>query len=130
VNVAPLGERLTFQECLSLLGGSGAGRLGVSVDSLPVVVPVRYTLDEDTLTFLAAVDFDLTATIACMAVDQVDELGWGWNVLVVGRTSVDAGDTVRSTENEHARIVRMSLELISGSRVGPVARRPFGRVAS
>ncbi len=40
-------ELLEVEECLRLLRSKSVGRLGLSADSLPIVLPVRYVVDDD-----------------------------------------------------------------------------------
>ncbi len=42
---------MTRQECFELLGRASIGRIGVSIDALPVILPVYFVLDEESVLF-------------------------------------------------------------------------------
>jgi nitroimidazol reductase NimA-like FMN-containing flavoprotein (pyridoxamine 5'-phosphate oxidase superfamily) len=82
---------LTRDECVARLSSGTVGRVSVSMGALPVVVPVRYVLDEDSVLFCAPLDALLAA--ACngsVIAFEVDDLagsltaGSGWSVHVTG----------------------------------------------
>jgi uncharacterized protein len=88
VNAHPL-QSLSPGDCQALIRGGGIGRVGVSVDALPAIFPVRFALmgggivfrtDSETLSADA-----VTNAIVAFEADSVDDLGDGWSVLVVGR---------------------------------------------
>ena len=84
--VAPLDER----HCLSLLQGATFGRLGLSVDALPVIVPVSYEVRDRRLLLAAqpflGADVAQREPVACLQVDGRDERpGLAWTVLATGR---------------------------------------------
>jgi nitroimidazol reductase NimA-like FMN-containing flavoprotein (pyridoxamine 5'-phosphate oxidase superfamily) len=77
---------LIRQECLDLLAEQEVGRIAVVLGRQPLIFPVNYVLDGDTIVFrtdpgtkLAAASFELVA----FEVDRIDHRG-SWSVLVQG----------------------------------------------
>jgi nitroimidazol reductase NimA-like FMN-containing flavoprotein (pyridoxamine 5'-phosphate oxidase superfamily) len=86
-------EMLDRDECLRLLRGAQVGRVAVTTESLPVVLPVNYALDGDRVVFSSAPGTKLyvAATGAQMAfeADDVDPAARsGWSVCVTGPGAV------------------------------------------
>ncbi|MCS0603111.1 pyridoxamine 5'-phosphate oxidase family protein [Streptomyces sp. LP11] len=85
---APRLTELGPAECQALLGTHGVGRLGVTTDDGPVIVPVNYTIVNGAIVFRTA--RGATPALAAGArvafeVDRVDDaFGQGWSVLVRG----------------------------------------------
>jgi nitroimidazol reductase NimA-like FMN-containing flavoprotein (pyridoxamine 5'-phosphate oxidase superfamily) len=82
-------ELLDDDECLRLLENEPIGRLALSMNALPVVLPVNFVVVDHTIVF--ASDFGLKVraaqeeTVACLEVDGFDT--WthtGWSVLATG----------------------------------------------
>jgi nitroimidazol reductase NimA-like FMN-containing flavoprotein (pyridoxamine 5'-phosphate oxidase superfamily) len=83
-----LGE-LTRVRCLQLLEGGQLARIGVSIDALPAILPVFYTVIDGTVVFRTVPGTKLTAalsgSIVAVEADGYDEVtGHGWSVLVRG----------------------------------------------
>jgi nitroimidazol reductase NimA-like FMN-containing flavoprotein (pyridoxamine 5'-phosphate oxidase superfamily) len=80
---------LTPSECYELLGQATVGRIGVSIDALPVILPVHFALLEDAVIFRTrpGTKLDAAANGAVVAF-QADEVGprepRSWSVLVQG----------------------------------------------
>ncbi|GGT61622.1 hypothetical protein GCM10010207_71560 [Streptomyces atratus] len=79
------------QECHRLLSTHGVGRIGVTTDDGPAIVPVNYVVDGDRISYRCAHN-TLPATAAdhpvAFEVDHIDEaLSQGWSVLLVGRAA-------------------------------------------
>ena len=98
-------EELGRDECLTRLATQRLGRLGVVVDGVPLVLPMRFILDGDTVVLqtnqgakvlhgpMASVSFE---------VDHVDwEKGVGWSVLVQG-----IGEDISSAIDERSEALR------------------------
>jgi hypothetical protein len=88
---------LAEDECLSLLARSTIGRLGVVVDSYPVIFTVNYAMDGNLVTFRTNPGTKFEATQygnVSFQVDQMEALGRSaWSVLVLGTVTVpDATD--------------------------------------
>ncbi|MFF8908307.1 pyridoxamine 5'-phosphate oxidase family protein [Streptomyces olivaceoviridis] len=80
------------EECRALLSTHGVGRVSVSApDGRPAVVPVNYTIVDDTIVFRTApgaVPAAAAGTEVAFEVDHVDDaLSQGWSVLAVGPAS-------------------------------------------
>ncbi|MFF2409893.1 helix-turn-helix domain-containing protein [Streptomyces sp. NPDC058092] len=76
------------QECRRLLSTHGVGRIGVTTDDGPAILPVNYVVDGDRISYRCAPD-TLPATAAdhpvAFEVDHIDEaLSQGWSVLLAG----------------------------------------------
>jgi nitroimidazol reductase NimA-like FMN-containing flavoprotein (pyridoxamine 5'-phosphate oxidase superfamily) len=131
-------ERLAHEECLRLLGGSDIGRLAVTVNALPMIVPVNFCLDgrgaqvlfrtPQTGRLKSATD----GAIVGFEVDGVEN-GWGWSVHVTGvaRPVTDAQELARLADLPLAewatptadRVVAISTEIVTGTRVPAPATR-------
>lgn len=92
-------ERLDRASCLALLATVPLGRVGLSVDALPVIVPVGFRLVGERLVLAAHADPRAVAAIDGVVVafqaDHWDpDTASGWSVLVQGpaRRVVDRGD--------------------------------------
>jgi nitroimidazol reductase NimA-like FMN-containing flavoprotein (pyridoxamine 5'-phosphate oxidase superfamily) len=125
--------RLNREECLALLARSSFGRVGVSVDALPAILPVTITLIDDAVIFRTVPGTKLAyaarnAVLAIEADDYDPAAGRGWSVLVRGVASQledpDEIDRARSaldrswiseTVGEH--FVRVSCDLVTGRRL-------------
>src|SRR4029077_19144845 len=82
-------QDLPRHESLALLGGASLGRVAVSGDALPVVLPVFIAMVGDHIVFRTVPGTKLSAAVqgAIVAVeaDELDErTGEGWSVLVRG----------------------------------------------
>jgi len=80
---------LDRDECLRLLGEVHVGRVGISTEALPVVLPVNFVLDGERVVFSSAPGTKLyvAATGAQMTfeADDVDPTArTGWSVCVTG----------------------------------------------
>lgn len=56
-------EILTRQQCLDLMGGVPVGRIGLSIDALPVILPVYFALFDDCVLFRTVAGTKLDAAI-------------------------------------------------------------------
>lgn len=79
-------------ECRALLSTHGVGRVAVSTEHAPAVVPVNYDVVDGTIVFRTAPDSVPAAAVGtevAFEVDHVDEaMSKGWSVLVVGSARV------------------------------------------
>lgn len=125
-------EELDEGECRELLGQAAVGRLGLSAASLPVILPVNFVVDGDSIVFRTGAGLKLSAAaagdVACMEVDDIDTFGHGgWSVLVTGRlrevVDLDELDAVAQLplapwwHRVEQRYVRLSMDLLSGRRL-------------
>jgi uncharacterized protein len=125
-------SELEGPECLELLAGHEVGRVAYCDDLGPVVLPVNYTLDHDTVLIQVAPHSVLATQLhgarASFEVDDFDDYNQsGWSVLVRGDASyVDPGDLPADTGRPHAWAegqrtlhVRIVPHVISGRRLLP-----------
>ncbi|MDZ4828229.1 MAG: pyridoxamine 5'-phosphate oxidase family protein [Actinomycetota bacterium] len=102
-------EVMERRECLALLADRHLGRLAVSIANQPVIFPVTYALDGDTIVFRTDPGTKLYGArgrLVAFEIDGIDgELAddLGWSVLVVG-----TADVVES-ESELARLDAIDL---------------------
>jgi nitroimidazol reductase NimA-like FMN-containing flavoprotein (pyridoxamine 5'-phosphate oxidase superfamily) len=96
------------QECRDRLSAHSVGRVALNTADGLVIMPVSYTMDDNTVAFRTTYDNGLAAadgTEVTFEVDELDEaLSQGWSVLIVGRIHrVANADTERQlTERAHA----------------------------
>lgn len=125
-------EVLARDECLRLLSSEPVGRLGLSVDALPVIVPVNFVVDGQRIVVGTGegskLDAAMAEAVVCFEVDRWDPVGHdGWSVLVQGPTAVvrGAGDLERCRSlplrpwgrTDELRYLSVGLELVSGRRL-------------
>jgi len=136
---------LTELECFEHLGQVSLGRIAVSIDALPVILPVHFALTERSVHFRACTGskFDAATTGAVVAFQADAEKplnGEYWSVLLqgiassVGDASADAqgrplrlGPWADLQENQH--MVRIEATIVSGRKFriageGPSMRLP------
>lgn len=81
-------RRLAAEECRDRLGTHGVGRVAMTTDQGPVVIPVNYSVLEGTIVYRTdpeAVTAQVTEGEIAFEVDNTDDTtGTGWSVLVVG----------------------------------------------
>src|SRR5687767_3294388 len=82
-------EVLDRSECLRLLAGNGLGRIAVTSGALPLVLPVGYVMDGDTIVAETgrgtALEFATAGAVVGFQVDNLHENGHsGWTVMVTG----------------------------------------------
>jgi len=124
-------EILDRDACRHLLSTQVLGRIGVTVNALPVVLPVNYQLFDGQLiiqtereTRLAEATHD---TVVAFEVDDVEADGsGGWSVAITGIANEVTDPNViaqlrvlpftRWVRNENDRYVSISLDLMSGRR--------------
>jgi uncharacterized protein len=130
-------EILSHQQCLRLLGTQVLGRIGITVDALPVVLPVNYRLCSDQIVIQTERGTRLahaTASRAVVAfeVDEIDADGLGWSVAFTGITSeINDRDLLSQLRSmpftrwvRHAddRYVSISVDDASGRRITGMSR--------
>jgi nitroimidazol reductase NimA-like FMN-containing flavoprotein (pyridoxamine 5'-phosphate oxidase superfamily) len=132
-------DELTPHACLSLLARHSFGRVGLSVDALPVVLPVNYVLDGERIVVRTGQGSKLAAAlrnaVVCFEIDSIDPVGGiGWSVLVTGvAEELHGADAVRAatlplrswSPSATDHVVGISVDVVTGRRVGPaLAARP------
>ena len=95
-------EMLDREECLRLLAEVEVGRVGITTEALPVVLPVNFVLDGERIVFSSAPGTKLyvaaTGAQVAFEADDVDAgARRGWSVCVTGPATVvqDEGEAER-----------------------------------
>ncbi|HEX9682499.1 MAG TPA: pyridoxamine 5'-phosphate oxidase family protein [Acidimicrobiales bacterium] len=93
-------EVLTRQECLQLLASHHLGRLGLSIGSRPMVLPVNYVLDGERIIFRTdeGTKFNeaVRGSFVALEIDDIDTFyRSGWSVVVAGRADEVTNDADR-----------------------------------
>lgn len=129
-------EQLTREECLALLPTVPVGRLGLSIEALPAILPVNFAVADGSIIIRSVPGTKLDAAVAenvvAFEVDGFDPAGaWGWSVLVRGRGSevTDAAELQHLHTLPHRswafdegtanRFLRIDPTLVSGRRFPP-----------
>ena len=112
-------EELGRDECLALVSTQRLGRLGVVVDGTPLVLPMGFVLDGETIvlqTNQGAKTLHAPLTSVSFEVDHVDwERGVGWSVLIQG-----IGEDISTAIDERSEMLR---SLVAHSWAPPPADR-------
>lgn len=99
-------EVLPRDDCLQFLAHHHLGRLGVVADGQPIVLPVNYALDGESIVFRSDEGTKLHAALGqavAFEIDGADNLAHaGWSVLVTGRATV-------VPDRDHERLGRLPL---------------------
>jgi nitroimidazol reductase NimA-like FMN-containing flavoprotein (pyridoxamine 5'-phosphate oxidase superfamily) len=127
-------EELSETDCLTLLRTVPVGRVAVSVDALPVILPVNFVLDGTEVLFRTVPGTKLQAAVARVVVafeaDDYDTAsGEGWSVLVRG-VADEITDPGRKSEanrlvprswafggGEADHLIRVPVTVITGRRL-------------
>jgi hypothetical protein len=126
-------DELTHRECLELLATQSVGRLAVPQGRQgPLVVPVNYVLDGETILFRSGYGAKLRGAVirpVSFEVDSIDEATrTGWSVLARGRAQEIHGRHARGGPPEpwmpgdKPYLVRLTIRTLTGRRIG----RPEG----
>ena len=127
-------ERMSREECVTLLQSQDVGRLVVVDNERPLIFPVNYAMDGDAPVFRTASGTKLWAAArspVAFEVDEVDrEAKAAWSVVVHGVaqeiTAFDAGEVQARVlglpvhpwaKGDKPSIVRIAPRLITGRRV-------------
>ena len=127
-------EIIDRDACLDLLRTQPIARLGLSMDALPVVLPVNFVVHGDQIVIRTRegtkLDAALSRAVVAVEVDDYDTMSHtGWSVLVRGTSRVlddpaEVGQArdlwLRPWADECAdRWIAVSIDLISGRRIRP-----------
>jgi len=127
---------LTADDCLRLLTTVPVGRVGVTVDALPSVLPVNFVVHDGTIVFRTVAGTNLNAATAGMVVAfEADHYGtetepWGWSVLVRGvaeevtdRSELDAVQALPleswALDGSADRYIKIAPTIMTGRRIIP-----------
>jgi uncharacterized protein len=122
-------EVLSSSECRSLLASASLGRVGVTVNALPVILPVAYLVDADIVWFFTEAGTKLHAAsrnaVIAFEVDSLNDQE-GWSVLVIGRSFLCEDDSVITklraaglqavAPGIRSELVGVSIQHVSGRR--------------
>jgi nitroimidazol reductase NimA-like FMN-containing flavoprotein (pyridoxamine 5'-phosphate oxidase superfamily) len=128
-------EVMDRDECLAALRADVVGRIGISAHGTPLVLPVNYVMDGESVVFRTGEGTKLSAAgraPACFEIDGFDRsTRSGWSVLATGRleeiTSHDGSTFARLTElgvspwipTGRDHLMRLVPTRITGRRVQP-----------
>jgi nitroimidazol reductase NimA-like FMN-containing flavoprotein (pyridoxamine 5'-phosphate oxidase superfamily) len=127
---------IPVDECYRLLRTQQVGRLGVNAEHLPLIFPVNYGMDGETIVIRTSPGTKLTAASHANVTFEVDEIDQrersGWSVLVRGLaeevTDAHGPDLVRRTHaagaspwapGDHGHWLRVIPQHVTGRRVVP-----------
>ena len=125
-------EVLDRGECLALLQTVPIGRIAITVDALPVILPVNFVLAHDEIIMRTAEGAKLSAAmshaVVALEADHFEPFDHaGWSVLVQGNSRVIVDPTeleatvelpLRSWASEQTdRYIAVSLDVVTGRRV-------------
>jgi uncharacterized protein len=118
---------LTEAQCLTRLSDQRIGRVSVTQDALPVIVPVNYVADGTSVVFRTNRDGMLLG--ACdgnVVAFETDEFSanadTGWSVLIIGVAH-------RLTASEHVRALSLGLVTAAGDDCDEFIRLRVGRIS-
>jgi nitroimidazol reductase NimA-like FMN-containing flavoprotein (pyridoxamine 5'-phosphate oxidase superfamily) len=127
-------EVLGRDECLRLLATAVLGRIGVTSEALPTVLPVNFRFDGRQILIRTGAGTKLDAAIhdavVAFEVDEIDAVAHtGWSVMVqsVARELTDPDELAHAERQrlfrwapgpDH-RIVAIAPEIVSGRRIVP-----------
>jgi nitroimidazol reductase NimA-like FMN-containing flavoprotein (pyridoxamine 5'-phosphate oxidase superfamily) len=130
-------EVMTRNECLDLLTSAKVGRIGLSVDALPVILPMAFALLDDDVVIRTGWGVKLDAAVhdrvVCFEADGSFSSGdVSWSVLVTGRAELindpEALERVGHLSlrpwavGDGDRFIRIPVEVVSGRRIRRPAR--------
>ncbi|OJZ66005.1 pyridoxamine 5'-phosphate oxidase family protein [Mycolicibacterium diernhoferi] len=120
---------LSVSDCWDLLAGTALGRLVTTVDGVPAIFPVNYTVQDRTVLFRTAQGTKLvSAAINNNVLFEADgySLSEGWSVIVAGvarsvRSEEDIAEAERAgliswTDSEKEHFVRIHPRGVTGRR--------------
>lgn len=128
-------EVLDRNECLRLLSSAGIGRIAITRQALPMIVPVNFLLDGVRLLIRTTpgtkLDAAAAGAVVAFEVDAIDPIGHaGWSVSVTGVAGVvsDEEDLARISGLPLARwappvpgipehVLAISTEIMTGRRL-------------
>jgi uncharacterized protein len=125
-----LQRTLTREECFTLLAQVPVGRISVSIDALPVILPVHFAVADESILFRAVRGSPLDAATANAVVafqaDAPDPMakGW-WSVLLQGIATSTQDDEIAtpwstvspwygSETQRNERLLRIDARTIQG----------------
>ena len=125
-------EVLEREECIGLLARATVGRIAITSNALPVVLPVNFVLLDDRIVIRTGRGTKLDAatrnTVVAFEVDEIESVEQtGWSVLVTGVArelvapdeidEVSASPPARWAPGLDGRYIVISTDMISGRRI-------------
>jgi nitroimidazol reductase NimA-like FMN-containing flavoprotein (pyridoxamine 5'-phosphate oxidase superfamily) len=125
-------EVLDREECLRLLGMSTLGRIAITSDALPVILPVNFLLADEHIfvrtgrgTKLDAATRKAVVAFEADAIDPFDHTGWSVMVTGIARDADPAALAVAlphlparwAPASVEERLIAISIDVISGRRI-------------
>ena len=136
---------LSGAECLALLGSNDFGRIGLSINALPAILPVNYRVVDGVVVILSAGGAKLSAaanhSVVAFEIDKFSAVGeYGWSVLAIGVAFrvEDEPDLLAKLNGSMevwidasaATLIGIRPDIISGRKIeGPRHRVMFGAAA-
>ncbi len=125
-------EVLDRHECLRLLGHASFGRIALTMQALPTILPVNYRLVGQRIVFRTGAGTKLAAAtmnaVVAFEIDHVDPLDHsGWSVVATGVARIVSENDLegplvacipRWAPVSAEILVAIDIELLSGRRIG------------
>src|SRR6516164_3105964 len=117
-------DPITEAECWALLGSASVGRLALSLQALPAILPVQYYLDGDKVA-LCLGHYEvprqaITNTVAAFVADAIDTTtSQGWAVQVLGKVAPPQSMNGPGDCGQHAggQVIHLVPATIAGQRL-------------
>lgn len=131
-------EELTLAQCFALLATATVGRVGLSIDALPAILPVNYVLHDRAIVFRTVPGTKLdAATEGAVVAFGVDSYGdpahpTGWSVLARGVAQEITDPTELAAlqalplvswafDGQADHFIRIKPTLLTGRRITPAS---------
>jgi nitroimidazol reductase NimA-like FMN-containing flavoprotein (pyridoxamine 5'-phosphate oxidase superfamily) len=117
-------------ECLRRLAATDVGRIGLSVDAMPVILPMSFAMLDDDVVIRASwgdkLDAAVQDRVVCFEADGHEVPDGDWSVLVTGRAEIIRNPQVLEragrlplrpwSSHPSDRFIRIPAEVVSGRR--------------
>ena len=115
---------LTVAECWDLLRTTSVGRVALSLNALPAIVPVQYFVEGETLAICLGQyripDRAVHSAVIAFAADAIEpttRAGWSVQVQGTARLSVRPAPPIACAQQRAARMIDVEPVLMVGQRV-------------
>jgi len=119
-----LEDPLSEADCWALLASESVGRLALSIQALPAILPVQYYLDADQIALCLGHNHvpsrAVTNTVAAFSTDAIDATtSQGWSVQIVGTLAPPQpiGVTTDCGQPTAGQIVHLAPATMAGQRL-------------
>jgi nitroimidazol reductase NimA-like FMN-containing flavoprotein (pyridoxamine 5'-phosphate oxidase superfamily) len=122
-------RELTYDECVARLRAGRIGRVSVTHQALPAILPVNYVFDGGAIVFRtrtgSMLDWACRGSVVAFEIDELDEAGTrGWSVLVVGVAGgLEGSERVRAVNLGLASALGDSTDHFVGIPIGTISGR-------